>query len=203
MSESPTGLKVGAVLLAAGPSSRLGQPKQLVKVNGETLVRRSARILLEAGIEHVLVVTGFAQQDIQNEISDLPVQVVRNPEWALGMGGSIACGAKNAPRGLDGLLVMACDQWRMESADIETLVSSWAGDISRIMLANWKEGGAYVSGPPVIFPRNIIRELKFIEKSRGARQIIDRFIELVEFQTIENAAFDLDRPEDLERLAQP
>jgi CTP:molybdopterin cytidylyltransferase MocA len=203
MSESPTGLKVGSVLLAAGPSSRLGQPKQLVKVNGESLVRRSARILLEAGIDPVLVITGFAQEDIQNEIEDLPVQVVSNPEWALGMGGSIACGARNAPRGLDGLLVMACDQWRMESNDIEALVSRWYSDISRILLANWKEGEAYVSGPPVIFPRNLIRELKFIEKSRGARQVIDRFIDLVEFQTIENAAFDLDRPEDLERLVQP
>jgi len=196
-------LKVGSVLLAAGPSSRLGQPKQLVKVNGESLVRRSARILLEAGIDPVLVITGFAQEDIQNEIEDLPVQVVSNPEWALGMGGSIACGARNAPRGLDGLLVMACDQWRMESNDIEALVSRWYSDISRILLANWKEGEAYVSGPPVIFPRNLIRELKFIEKSRGARQVIDRFIDLVEFQTIENAAFDLDRPEDLERLVQP
>jgi molybdenum cofactor cytidylyltransferase len=203
MSESPNALRVGCVLLAAGPSSRLGQPKQLVKVAGETLVRRSARIILEAGIEPVLVVTGFAHEDIQNEVKDLSVEVVRNPEWALGMGGSIACGAKNSPRGLDGLLVMACDQWRMESSDIETLVSRWRSDISRIILANWKEGKADVSGPPVIFPRNLIRELKFIEKSRGARQVIDRFIDLVEFQTIENAAFDLDRPEDLERLAQP
>lgn len=196
------GLRLGAILLAAGPSSRLGQPKQLVEVDGECLVRRSARVLLDAGVSDVLVVTGFAHEAVAGEVADLPVRVVMNAEWSLGMGGSIVAGARSAPRGLDGMLVMACDQWRMKSEDVSGLIGCWTSDPSRIVVAQWAEGAAFVSGPPVIFPRNLLRELKFIEKSRGARQLIDRFIDIVEYQTIENAAFDLDRPEDLQRLTQ-
>jgi CTP:molybdopterin cytidylyltransferase MocA len=67
-------------------------------------------------------------------------------------------------------------------------------------VANWKEGKALVSGPPVIFPRKLIPELKSMQVNRGARQLIDRHMALVEFVDIQNAAFDLDRPEDLARL---
>lgn len=194
--------KLGAILLAAGPSTRLGHPKQLVKVRGESLVRRSARILSELGLESVIVVTGCESESVQAELSGLEVEAIFNREWEIGMGASIACGAKALPKGLEGVLVMVCDQWRIEREDLVQLIASWLSDISMISIANWKEGSAYVSGPPVIFPRNIIQELRFVEKSRGARQIIDRNIEIVQYMTIENAAFDLDRPEDLQRLDQ-
>jgi CTP:molybdopterin cytidylyltransferase MocA len=97
-------------------------------------------------------------------------------------------------------LVTVCDQWQLESADLARLANHWFSDISRICLAEWKEGEALVSGPPVIFPRKLIPELKSMQAKRGARQLIDRYMDLVEFVEVQNAAFDLDRPEDLARL---
>ena len=193
---------LAAILLAAGPSSRLGKAKQLVRLGEECLVRRSARLLLGLDPESIVVVTGFEADRINAELQDLPLRTTHNLEWEQGMGGSIACGAKSIPRGIDGILIMACDQWRLDQEDLRRLYSAWKTDISRIAVAAWKEGRAFISGPPVIFPGPLIHELRFINKSRGARQVIDRHMEIVEFVKMSNAAFDLDRPEDLEQLLQ-
>jgi CTP:molybdopterin cytidylyltransferase MocA len=116
------------------------------------------------------------------------------------MGGSITCGVRHVEGDLDGILVMVCDQWRVELSDLSRLFDVWSADISRIVVANWHEGKAFVSGPPVIFPSNMIPELKFMTRNRGARQVIDRHMDIVEFVDMENAAYDLDRPEDLKLI---
>ena len=201
MTDSKT---LAAILLAAGPSTRLGQPKQLVRYKDEALARRMARLL--AGLDRVhgdvIAVTGCGAEAVGAELAGLPVKTAVNRDWAKGMGGSIACGARSAPGDADGLLVSVCDQWLLSSGDLQKLVESWAAAPSRIHVASWKEGAAYVSGPPVIFPGRLRGELRGLEKSRGARQIIDRHMDSVEFVELESAAFDLDRPEDLRRLGQ-
>jgi len=187
-------------LLAAGPSSRLGQPKQLVEVGGECLVARSARLALSVQPAHVTVVSGCEAERVRAELAGLPVNIVFNRSWSSGIGGSINCGVRSMAMGVSGVLLMVCDQWRLEAADLERLVAAWSADPSRICVACWNEGAAHVSGPPVIFPGRLIPELKSMQEQRGARQLIDRYMELVEYVEMANAAFDLDRPEDLERL---
>ena len=192
--------RIAGLLLAAGPSSRLGQAKQLVKVGEESLVRRATRLLLAQQPASVTVVVGCEAAAISREIQDLPVTIINNPEWAQGMGASISCGARRIPDSFDGILLMACDQWRLEEADLAQLIAAWASDISAISVASWKEGKAVVSGPPVIFPRSLKQDLISVNKNRGARQVIDRNIDIVHYAEMENAACDLDRPEDLEEL---
>ncbi len=192
---------LGSVLLAAGPSTRLGQSKQLVRIDGEALVRRVARLLLDLDLDYITVVTGCNADLVEAELEDLQVGIVYNGDWEQGMGGSINCGARNMPPGVDGVLVMVCDQWRLGEADLCRLFNAWKADISRIYVACWDEREAFISGPPVIFPRKLIPELKGIQPGRGARQLIDRHMDIVEFVQMENAAFDLDRPEDLDRLS--
>jgi len=189
-----------AILLAAGPSTRLGQSKQLVQVNGESLVRKGVRLLQSLQPKSITVVTGCLAEDVEKEVADLSVHIAHNRDWAEGMGGSISCGVRKIPEHVDGILLMVCDQWCLETDDVLSLVSSWRSDISRIYTACWREGEAFVSGPPVVFPRKLKQELTFVHENRGARQVIDRHMDIVEFVTIENAAYDLDRPEDLERL---
>lgn len=191
---------LAVVLLAAGPSSRLGQAKQLVRRDGESLVRRSARQLLTLAPANLTVVTGCGAEAVAAELEGLSVGIVFNRDWEQGMGASINRGVRSLPQGLDGVLVAVCDQWRLEPQDLGGLRDHWQHDISRICVAAWKEGEALVSGPPVIFPRKLIPELKSMQPNRGARQLIDRYMDLVEFVEMDNAAFDLDRPEDMERL---
>lgn len=192
--------ELNAILLAAGPSSRLGQPKQLVEYEGATLVRRAATLLTGLVTGPVIAVTGFEWERVAAELVDLPVEPVVNSEWALGMGGSISCGARVLPEFSPGVLVMVCDQWLLSKADLGKLIEAWRAAPDQIHVASWKEGGALVSGPPVIFPGRLKGYLKGVDKSRGARQVIDRFIDIARFVEIESASCDLDRPEDLERL---
>lgn len=196
-------LELHAILLAAGPSSRLGQPKQLVEFEGESLVRRSARMLTELVSGPVVAVTGSESERVAAELDGLPVNPVLNPEWKLGMGGSIACGARHLPRYPPGILVTVCDQWWLSTADLKKLIDAWGAKPSCIHVACWKEHNAHVSGPPVIFPGRLRGDLKGLEKGRGARQVIDRFMDIVEFVELQSAAHDLDRPEDLEKLRNP
>ncbi|MGK2926738.1 MAG: nucleotidyltransferase family protein [Lysobacterales bacterium] len=195
-----SGPDLAAVLLAGGPSTRLGRPKQLVRVDGESLVRRTARLLLGLAPASVTVVTGCEATRVAGELEGLDVRIVYNRDWAQGMGASINAGVRSLREGADGVLVTVCDQWRVAQDDLDRLAACWAVDISRICVANWKEGEAFVSGPPVIFPRKLIPELKSMQAARGARQLIDRYMDLVDYVEMENAAFDLDRPEDLARL---
>jgi molybdenum cofactor cytidylyltransferase len=197
---APTGARLAAVLLAGGPSTRLGRPKQLVRVDDECLVRRTARLLLGLQPDSVTVVTGCEATRVAGELEGLPVRIVYNRDWAQGMGASINAGVRSLREGADGVLIAVCDQWRLEQGDLARLANGWFSDISRIFVANWKEGDAFVSGPPVIFPRKLMPELKSMQAQRGARQLIDRYMDLVDYVEMENAAFDLDRPEDLARL---
>lgn len=189
-----------AILLAAGPSSRLAQPKQLVKFDGESLVRKAVRLILTQQPLSITVVTGSHAESVEREIGDLPVNMVCNRDWERGMGASLSCGARNVSEDVDGILIMVCDQWRLAADDLSRLISDWRSDISRIMVSCWSEREAFVSGPPIVFPRKLKQELKYVQVDRGARQVIDRHMDIVEFVTIENAAWDLDRPEDLEKL---
>jgi len=188
------------VLLAAGPSTRLGQSKQLVRIGDECLAHRSARLALSLQPASVTVVVGCQAERVGRELADLPVDTVFNRNWANGMGASINHGVRCMPKDADGVLVMVCDQWRLQETDLKRLAAAWTADISLIYVARWREGKAEISGPPVIFPRTLIPELKSMQEHRGARQLIDRYMDIVEFVEMENAAFDLDRPEDLEKL---
>ena len=200
MNEERRKVILGAVLLAAGPSTRLGQSKQLVRVDGESLVRKTARLMLGAALDYVSVVTGCEAERVGAEVEDLQVGVLHNRDWAQGMGSSINCGARLMPQAVDGVLLTVCDQWRLTSEDLDRLIRSWISDISAIYVACWDDGDAFISGPPVIFPRKLIPELKGMHPARGAGQLIDRHMDMVQYVKMENAGFDLDRPEDLERL---
>ena len=193
-------VRFAAILLAAGPSSRLGQAKQLVRVDGESLVRRTARLLLSVDPVSLTVVTGFADDAVEQELSDLPVRFARNDDWEQGMGGSIACGVQNISEEVDGVLITLCDQWRIEGSDYLRLISMWKTNISRITASSWINDKASVYGPPTLFPRNYIRELTGLMGSKGAKAVIDQNLANAQFVKIENAAYDLDRPEDLEQL---
>lgn len=200
MSESPMQPGLAVILLAAGPSSRLGHPKQLVKVDGECLVRRTARVALSLQPQSLLVINGHERERVIGELVDLDVRHIYNRDWEQGMGGSILAGARALGDDVGGVLVMVCDQWRLAPEDLRRLVDHWRGDPSRICVARWSEGAAQVSGPPVLFPGHLLRDLRAMDKHRGARQVIDVNIDIVDYVEVPSAAWDLDRPEDLARL---
>lgn len=178
--------RLAGLLLAAGGSERLGRPKQLVKLKGEALVLRAARLLLTQTPD-VFVVIGAHAAEVGQQLKDLPVRIARNQGWRSGMGGSIVhgmCEIKNDP---EGVLIMLCDQWRIEQQDLNDLVTGWKENPAELCVARWKKS----YGPPAIFPRGLFDDLQRLSGERGAKTLIAKQSE-VHFIAIPNAQFDLD-----------
>ena len=118
---------VGLLLLAAGASRRLGTPKQLLSYKGESLLRRAARTALASLCRPVVVVTGAHRESVESEIADLPLEIVFNEEWAMGMGASIRAGMEYLTARTDthAVVVMLCDQPRVEARIINELVAAY------------------------------------------------------------------------------
>ncbi len=187
---------IGALLIAAGGSTRLGQPKQLVDVRGEPMVRRQARLLLALQPACVVVVTGAAGTDVAAAVNGLEVTRIHNPDWAEGMGRSIACGIRAMPERVRGALLLLVDQYRLEAEDLHALIERWSEDPQSVALAGW-DGER---GPPTLFPRSLFERLSRLSGDQGARPVLKRFRGRQQVVPLPNAAVDLDTAADLARM---
>jgi molybdenum cofactor cytidylyltransferase len=162
----------GAVVLAAGGSTRLGRPKQLLELRGEPLVRRAARVAAEAGFSPVIVVVGAEAAAIGDALADGTFVVVTNPQWSSGVASSIRRGiaALSALRAeADGALLATCDQPLVEARHLVRLATALRED--RAIAAS---GYAGTVGVPALFARAVFGELLALEGEHGAKRVVTR-----------------------------
>ena len=190
--------RLSVVILAAGASQRLGQPKQLVQYRGKSLIQRAIQSAESLSPHEILVITGADSQAVQAEVEHTNAGCVYNPDWSNGMGTSIAKGAQSVDDKSQGVMVLLCDQWRILPEDLQLLVEKWCSAPGQIICSATKDR----CGPPVIFPASCLTELSALTGSHGAHSIIDRHRDLVSRVTIKNAAFDLDTPLQLKALSE-
>ncbi|HEY7145257.1 MAG TPA: nucleotidyltransferase family protein [Streptosporangiaceae bacterium] len=115
---------VAGVLLAAGSGSRLGQPKALVEFGGEPLARRGAAMLRDGGAAPVVVVTGAVAVDLPG------VLAVHNPDWATGMGSSLAAGLATVPDACGAAVIALVDQPLVGPEAVRRLIAAYHGGAS-------------------------------------------------------------------------
>lgn len=120
-------MNIACLLLAAGLSRRLGQPKQLLPWRGTTLVRYSAQVAVAAQLHPVVVVTGHHADAVTAQLHDLAVTCVYNEAYAAGQGASVACGARwlQTQPVCDAVVVMLCDQPYLTAAHVRICVHAW------------------------------------------------------------------------------
>jgi CTP:molybdopterin cytidylyltransferase MocA len=189
-----TAPKIGAAVLAAGASRRLGKPKQLVSVEGQELVRRMAEVTLQSGCQPVAVVLGAHAAEVSAAVANLPVVCLSNPEWSEGMGSSVRVAAGWASgNALDALMLVLVDQLRLSSEHLDALRA--ASDQGQRIAASAYQG---VLGVPALFPRRFFPELRALEGDSGARQLLrrDSPVTAVDWP---DGVYDLDQMADLER----
>jgi molybdenum cofactor cytidylyltransferase len=188
-------------ILAAGASRRLGQPKQLVELGGESLLRRQCRIAIEARLGPAAVILGCQATECAATIVDLPVARYINQRWAEGLGSSIRRAAEAAMAAdATGLLLLHVDQYRLTAADLHSLHNAWLD--SHSVSACVAMCGDYF-GPPVIFPRSCFAELLKLDGDAGARGVLAALpANALRRVRILNAINDLDSPEQLAALTQ-
>ena len=184
-------LRLGGVLLAAGGSSRLGEPKQLVPVDGEAAVVRAAQAMLDVCDTEVVVVTGAAAARVEQVLQKLPVRCVRNPGWASGMAGSLRTGLA-ALGGGDAVLLCVSDQVLVGAAELRRLVAAWHDAPDQPAAAAYNDR----LGVPAIFPATLLSELESLEGDTGARNLLRNRTDVTPVP-LAAAATDIDTPADL------
>ena len=171
--------QVGLLLLAAGSSSRLARPKQLLPYQGQTLLRRAAEVAVASPCRPLVLVTGALHDELLPEIEGLPFHVVRNDAWADGMGGSIAAGlaeletaAEAAP--VDAIIVMLCDQPLLTEDVLGRLIVQFQATGQPVVASAY----AGTQGVPALFGRDVFPQLLALRGASGARELLQQYAHL-------------------------
>jgi molybdenum cofactor cytidylyltransferase len=187
-----------AIVLAAGSSSRLGQPKQLVKLGGRPVLHRVVSNAVAAVGQAVTVVLGAHAQELTRLLAHSPASVIVNRHWEEGIASSLRYGLAAAPPTCSAVLIMLGDQVAVTADDLKRLINAWRGHDS-VIAASVYQGHV---GVPAIFPQWCLTELRELRGDRGARLILERHAHRLAQVQMPNAAIDLDTPEDLAALTE-
>ncbi len=164
-------MRVAAVVLAAGGSTRFGKPKQLARFRGETFVGRIVKAAIEAGCDPVVVVTGEDSAQIESGLKGLAVRIAVNPDWPTGLASSIRGGLRNAMAGatdLDAALLVTCDQPFVDGAVIKQLIQLHSTSGKAIAASAY----AGTLGIPALFDQSCFPDLLQLSGDTGAKEII-------------------------------
>ena len=192
-------LPIAIVILAAGNSSRLGRPKQLLLWKGVPLLRRVAEAALESGLGPVLVVTGAYEMAIALSVAGLQVDLIPNPDWSEGMASGIRCGIEKVQSLLpvvDGAILTPIDQ--------PLISASFFGSLAAQQLAGGKgivaSGYADTKGTPVLFNRKYFPHLQQLTGQHGAKKLLRIFGRDVDAVPFAGGEWDVDTEEDYKRF---
>ncbi|QBB69012.1 nucleotidyltransferase family protein [Pseudolysobacter antarcticus] len=183
------------IVLAAGGSSRLGQPKQLLFHEGETLLHRAARFAFATLPAEVVVVLGADASRMVLAIADLPIRALICENWRDGMGASLRCAVQALDANIDGVMVVLCDQPALTASHLITLRDVW----HRNPLHAVASGYADTVGVPALLPRHWLDE-KFLRGDQGARVLLHERKSEVTVIDSPALATDIDHTADLSAL---
>ncbi|HEY9675597.1 MAG TPA: nucleotidyltransferase family protein [Waterburya sp.] len=190
---------VGLIILAAGASSRMGTPKQLLSYQGRSFIRHMAEVAIASVCQPIAVVLGANAQRIKPEISELPIQIVENQQWAEGMSTSIRVGLEAllaVNQNLEAVVIALCDQPFVSSQTLDQIVEAYHFTGKPIIASEY----AGTLGVPALFSRLLFYELMALKSTEGAKQLIKRHIDEVFSIPFADGAIDIDTPEDYEQL---
>lgn len=185
------------LLLAAGASTRMGRPKQLLTWQGKSLIQHAvAQIQLAAVAQKIVVVLGANQELIAPELSGLQVEHIINPDWQEGMGSSIRCGVgylvSPGAAAWQGICISLVDQPLVQAPQLRALYEHWQTQQQPISAASY-DG---VLGAPALFGAAYFPALLALGGATGARQLLQQHRGVVAPVAMPEARFDLDTPED-------
>ena len=193
-----------AVVLAAGGSRRMGQPKQLLRWQGEPLVTRAARSALQSGATEAIVITGAVNEQVEAALEPLVqegrgrLRLVFNPNWQEGQAGSVRVAVDALPAGCEAALFLPVDQPRLPAAALRRLWQTWraGSDLAAVSVA-----GA-LRGAPAVFDQRFFSLLKKVQGDRGGGVLLQQHsADVMAIETPGHWLADVDTPEEWQALS--
>lgn len=189
------------ILLAAGNSSRMGEPKQLLEIGGKSLVYRAAETAIRTGWKPVIVVTGAYPAEIEKVLAGLELDLVNNPDWRSGMAGSIKTGLNRALQidpALEAAVLMVCDQPHVTPDLLQQLLLTRRVSSEPVVASAYGEA----LGTPALFDRAVFPQLLALEGEAGAKKLIRALGSRIAQVDFPQGEIDIDTPADYTNFRQ-
>lgn len=194
-------INCAAIILAAGQSTRLGKPKQLLKFKGKTLLQNAIDSARQAGLQPIITVLGSYTELVLSETDTKEAIIVRNDNWQTGMASSVMAGIvaiENDFPATEAAILMVCDQPYVDGMLLNELVSKHQNTGKSIIASQYDK----VLGVPALFHRSLFKELIALKGDSGARKVIQKHADRVEVVLFPDGSIDIDTIGDYERLTQ-
>ncbi len=188
-----SGNAIFAIVLAAGASSRFGRTKQLEQFEGMPLAAGVLRKAESVFGNRTVLVVGKDWQEVAAACEPLAGFFVINEDYKQGIASSIACGVRAVADGADAILLTMADLPLVTEDHLSKLAETWRNSPRSIVASAFED----TLGPPAVFPKTDFDALLELQGDRGARQVLEANRDRVLQIDCEEAAFDIDRPEDL------
>lgn len=194
-------MKISTIILAAGNSSRLGHPKQLVSYQGKTLIERIIETALSA-TDEVIVVLGANSEKIASVLTPLvaipekTVKIVENIHWQAGMASSIKEGMQAISSEANGVLMLLSDQPFVDLKLLQTMLQNFARNSQKIIACRYRAQ----LGVPILYPNLFFSQLNELSGTGGAKSILADNVGNIITVDFPAGIFDIDTPQDLEML---
>lgn len=188
-----------AIILAAGQSSRLGQPKQLLKYQNTTLLQHAIDIAKQSVVQPIIVVLGSNADIISNEIDPAGIQIVKNDHWQSGIASTIRCGVQSLQRldsNIDAAILMVCDQPFVTPDLLNSLIEKQKETGKSIIASQYGD----IVGTPALFHRRFFSELMGLQGDTGAKKIMVQNRDFLATIPFPKGSIDIDTMNDYESL---
>ncbi|NMF67310.1 nucleotidyltransferase family protein [Brasilonema octagenarum UFV-E1] len=190
---------IAIMILAAGASTRMGTPKQLLLYQKRSLVQYITEIAIASVCKPVVVVLGAYSEQIRPQINHLPVSIVENLDWACGMSTSINSAIQflhNLSQNIEAVVIVVCDQPFLSPQIINQLVDAYYSTKKPIIACEY----AGTLGVPALFSKRFFYKLAELQGTSGAKKVINNNVTLVFSLPFAQGDIDIDTPKDYEQL---
>ena len=190
-------MKLSILILAAGNSSRLGQPKQLIEFEGQTLIERVTETALMVS-DNILIIFGGNSELIIPKIERFSdtISTIFNPNWQQGMGTSIRIGVENLAEKSDAILILLSDQPFISSLLLKNMIQIFQKSLNPIVSCLYNQQ----LGVPMLFDKSVFPELIKLSGDRGAKSFLHLYKDNISTIDFPEGIIDIDTFKDLEKL---
>ncbi|MGB0523868.1 MAG: nucleotidyltransferase family protein [Flammeovirgaceae bacterium] len=189
---------VAILIIAAGASSRMGSPKQLLTWRNTTLLGHAIQQAVQANAQEVFVVLGANYERIYPTISSQNISILKHKQWAKGMGTSIAFGISQfMHRDFEGALIMLADQPQVTTNYLNQLIEQFESGQQQLIATSYTNAKI---GVPALFDASYFAQLMALEGDKGAKKVIQQHAEFITLVEPEEELVDIDTMEEYEQL---